>query len=365
MLDPKHSLSRQKRLLGAMQRTGADAAVIGNPQHVYYFSAHYTNWLHCSAFILFSDGRSWLISANQPARTAAADEVVSYEAQWHATLRQEQPRVVAERIHTVLKAHKCKRIGVDASVVNSQVAVTCNAECSSIDHELWQMRRAKDDDELALLKTAIAASEAMYQQAREMIAPGVEELDVYRKLDSIGVKTLGEPYSDLLGNDFTCGGGGGPPRKGHVAHDGEIYILDLGPAYRGYFADNCRAFAVNKRPTDVQMKAWDAIVGALKIVEQLAKPRAKCRDIFDAVDEHLRDSFGQRLKHHLGHGIGLQPHEFPHLNPKWDDELMEGEVFAAEPGLYGPELAGGIRIENNYLVTSTGVENLLHFPMDL
>ena len=64
MLDPKQSLARQKRLLGAMQRTGVDAAVIANPRHVYYFSAHYTNWLHASAFILFSDGRSWLITAN-------------------------------------------------------------------------------------------------------------------------------------------------------------------------------------------------------------------------------------------------------------------------------------------------------------
>jgi Xaa-Pro dipeptidase len=74
---------------------------------------------------------------------------------------------------------------------------------------------------------------------------------------------------------------------------------------------------------------------------------------------------GKTFPHHLGHGVGLQPHEYPHLNPMWDDVLMEGEVFAAEPGLYGLELAGGIRIENNYLVTASGVENLLSSPMEL
>jgi Xaa-Pro aminopeptidase len=91
----------------------------------------------------------------------------------------------------------------------------------------------------------------------------------------------------------------------------------------------------------------------------------RCRDIFDAVDDHLKAALGRGMPHHLGHGVGLQPHEFPHLNPKWDDVLMEGEFFAAEPGTYAPELAAGIRIENNYLVTASGVQQLLDFPMDL
>jgi Xaa-Pro dipeptidase len=75
--------------------------------------------------------------------------------------------------------------------------------------------------------------------------------------------------------------------------------------------------------------------------------------------------FGKPQVHHLGHGVGLSPHEYPHLNPKWDDTLLEGEVFTAEPGVYGPELRGGIRIENQYLVTKTGVKNLLNFPVEL
>ena len=74
---------------------------------------------------------------------------------------------------------------------------------------------------------------------------------------------------------------------------------------------------------------------------------------------------GAGLSHHLGHGVGLQPHEFPHLNPKWDDTLMEGEIFTCEPGLYEPKLKAGIRIENQYLVTRTGVENLTPFRMEM
>jgi Xaa-Pro aminopeptidase len=101
------------------------------------------------------------------------------------------------------------------------------------------------------------------------------------------------------------------------------------------------------------------------MVEKMARPGVKCATLFSAVDEHLQQKRGKGMAHHLGHGIGLQPHEFPHLNPKWDDVLMEGEVFTAEPGIYGPELGGGIRIENNYVVTKDGVRNLLNSPLEL
>ena len=169
----------------------------------------------------------------------------------------------------------------------------------------------------------------------------------------------------LLGNDYACGVGGGPARPGRVTKSGEIYILDVGPTYRGYFADVCRAVHVDRKPTDAQMIAWNSIVGALKIVERSAKPGTFCRDIYHEASVRLRSSSESGLTHHLGHGVGLQPHEYPHLNPRWDDTLMEGEVFTAEPGLYGAALAGGIRLENEYLVTKDGVENLLDSPLEL
>jgi Xaa-Pro dipeptidase len=71
------------------------------------------------------------------------------------------------------------------------------------------------------------------------------------------------------------------------------------------------------------------------------------------------------FNHHLGHGIGLFPHEAPHLNPNWNDTFEVGDVFTCEPGLYDPILREGMRIENDYLVTESGVENLSDFPMGL
>jgi Xaa-Pro aminopeptidase len=365
MLDPKQSRLRQQKLLAEMAAKKLDAVVVGLPHHVYYLGAWWTNSLHQSAFVLFADGRSWLATANKPGENTAADEVVSFEAQWMATLRQEQPQVVAAMVADALKARGAKRVGIDSSAVTANLLQMTDAKIESIDPILWQMRRVKDVDELALMQEAINAAAAMYDHARKIIGPGISEIDMFTQLQQVAVQTTREPMTALLGNDYACGGGGGPPRRDRLAKDGEIYVLDLGPTYRGYFADTCRALAVNRKPTDAQLKAWQVIIDALKLVEQMAKPGVKCSLLFSAVDEHFKKARGKGQTHHLGHGIGLQPHEYPHLNPKWDDTLMEGEVFACEPGIYGPELASGIRIENNYLVTKDSVKNLLNSPMEL
>jgi Xaa-Pro dipeptidase len=91
----------------------------------------------------------------------------------------------------------------------------------------------------------------------------------------------------------------------------------------------------------------------------------RCRDIFSNVDDYYRSKSGNPFPHHLGHGVGLQPHEFPHLNPRWDDVLQEGEIITCEPGLYGADLNAGIRIENQYRVTADGLENLTPFPIGI
>ncbi|HMB96313.1 MAG TPA: Xaa-Pro peptidase family protein, partial [Tepidisphaeraceae bacterium] len=356
MLDPKFCRQRQNRLLQRLGEMRLDAVVVGQPQHVYYLSGHFTGPLHQSAFILFSDGRSWLVTANSPAQNSAADRVISYQANWNGTPRQEQPAVVGQLSADELKSRRAGRIGMDASASTSQIALQSEAHFEAIDPILWQLRRIKDEDEIVLMKRAIECTEAMYRRARQIIEPGIEELRVFNELHAVAVEVSGEPMTALLGNDFRCGSGGGPPRKDHAAKAGELYILDLSPTHRGYFADNARVFSVNRKPTDAQMKAWHAVVATFEIVEKMAKPGVRCNDIYTACDEHFKRHFNHGLVHHLGHGVGLQPHEFPHLNFKWDDVLMEGEIFTAEPGVYSDELAGGIRIENQYLVTKSGVK---------
>jgi Xaa-Pro aminopeptidase len=364
MLQPQYCRSRQKRLLNKVGHN-VDAFVIGAPHHVYYLSGYWTDWRQMSAMVLLADGRTILITPNQPCETAAADDCRSFEANWFATLRQEQPAALAIELIDVLAEFGVKRIGFDSSVVASQLVAARLHSGGPIDNDLFQLRRQKDPDELDLMQTAIGATEAMYARARQIIEPGVDEVLVFAELQATAVQFLGEPMTALLGNDFACGVGGGWPRKGRKTEAGELYILDLGPAYRGYYADNCRVIAVDRKPTDEQQKAREHVIACLDIVESFAKPGVRCQALYDACDQALKLKRGKGMGHHLGHGVGLSPHEFPHLNPKWDDALLEGEVFTAEPGVYAEELRGGIRIENQYLVTKDGVRNLTPFSTEL
>jgi Xaa-Pro aminopeptidase len=365
MLENSHCRVRQQRLLGQLQKDHLDAALLAWPQHVFYFANFLTNWQQESALVLLADGRSWLCTANSPAANAAADQTDSYPAQWNSTQRSDQPAILTSKVATFLKTNRVDRVGIDASLVGSQLAMQDDLLAAPIDPALHQMRRAKDPDELALMKKAIDCTLAMYARAREIIEPGVDELYVFNQLHAAAVESAGEPLADHLGNDYQSNSAGGGARRGHAAQNDDLYILDLGPCYRGYFADNARTFAVNRKPTDAQHRAWEIVIKAHDIVRSLAKPGAKCRDIFSAVDAHYRASGVGGFPHHLGHGVGLRPHEFPHLNWNWDDTLIEGEIFTAEPGIYSPQLQAGLRIENEYLVTKSGIENLVPRSMEL
>ena len=365
MLQIEYCRKRQSRLLELLRDRKLDAILVGLRHHAYYFSAHFPFWQHEGAFLLFADGESNLIAANCIPGRAAADEILPFEAHYSYTLRQEQPRIVAETASNALKKRSVKTLGVDTSQVTAQRVLSGDFSCVPIDEDLWQLRRRKDPDELELMETAIRCSLAMHARAREIVRPGISEVEVFGELHTAAVEAAGEPLTALLGNDYQCGTMGGPPRGGHIAQPGEIYILDVGPAYRGYFADNTRSISVDGNPSPGQTKVWEAIAESFRILEAMAKPGARCRDLHRTLMDYLQDSTGLKLVHHLGHGVGLQPHEYPHLNPKWDDVLMEGEIFTYEPGLYSPELAGGMRIENQYLVTSEGVINLVDIPIGL
>jgi Xaa-Pro dipeptidase len=305
-----------------------------------------------------------LIAPQKPPETAATDDVRTYEAKWHSTMRNDQRAESSKVLLDALSnSSAVQRIGVEFSTFPQHLAQALNAEFIDIEPTLYQLRRRKDPDELARIRKAIASTEKMYERARSIIQPGVSELTVFNELQSVAVDELGEMLTGT-GNDYQCCSRGGPPRNCHVAQAGELYILDLGPAFRGYFADNARTIAVTD-PTAAQLEAWNHIIKVFDHVECTVRPGKNANELFNEAQTILDKAPVGVFNHHLGHGIGLFPHEAPHLNPNWNDTFELGDVFTAEPGLYAPELRAGMRIENDYLVTEDGVELLTEFALEL
>ena len=356
--------NRQRRVLEIMQRLRLDLVVVTQNVHVQYLAGPRYAWTFSPALALTSDGRATLVCPHEPSEPVAADRIATYEAQAFSTLRNDQrEKSLVVLLDTVADKGRAKRTGVEFSSCSPHLAEGLGGELADIEPELYVLRRRKDADELSRLRKAMAGTGAMHRRAREIIAPGINELEVYSELQAAAVLEYGEMTTGT-GNDYACGERGGPPRNRKIVR-GELYILDLGPAFRGYFADNTRVTAVGGQPTDEQHQAWEHILPVFDMVTRTVKPGKSCRELFREAHEWLNRPGRWEFEHHLGHGIGLFPHEAPHLNPCWDDTFEAGEVFAVEPGLYGPNLRAGIRLENNYLVTETGVELLTPFPLEL
>jgi Xaa-Pro aminopeptidase len=356
---------RQKRLLAEMQRHRLDLVIVQKTEHVQWLAGPRFAPTFEPAAALTSEGHLILVSPSVRPDKAAADDSLVYDAKWLSTMRNDQRDACSKVLLAALAGrHPSKRIGVEFSCYSQHLAQAIDAEYIDIEPGLYRLRRRKDPDELARLKKAIAGTGAMYRAAREMIKPGVNELDVFNALQAAAVREFGEMLTGT-GNDYASAVHGGPPRD-RAIQAGELYILDLGPAFRGYFADNCRVVAVGGKPTERQQAAWQTVASVFPVIERNIRAGKRCREIFEEVKEIIGRFPGGTWHSHLGHGIGLFPHEAPHLNPNWDDTFEVGDVIAVEPAVYADEeLKAGIRLENNYRVTETGVELLSDFPMGL
>lgn len=367
-LDLDACRGRQHRLRHVMQREQLDWAILTQRENIQWLTGARFPWYFQPTAALRADGHVTLVAPQKRQFEAAADQILRYEAQWHSTLRNDQRQACSEILRQGAPGlTRGQRIGVEFSSFSQHLAQDLAAQHGGtfcdIEPDMYYLRRRKDADELQLIRRAIAATGAMYERARTIVRPGISELAVFSELQSVAVDVCGEMLTGT-GNDYQCGSRGGPPRNERLAETGELYILDLGPAFRGYFADNCRTLAVTD-PSPMQHEAWTHVIRVFDHVQHTVKPGKRAQELFHEAQAILDAAPLGVFNHHLGHGVGLFPHEAPHLNPHWDDTFEVGDVFAVEPGLYAPELRSGLRIENDYLVTEQGIELLTDFPLNL
>jgi Xaa-Pro aminopeptidase len=355
---------RQARLVAELQRRKCGLVVLTRAESIQWLTGARVAPLFTPSAAIDDSGRVTLVlperSADAP---AAADRVVTYAEKRLSTMRDASEQRTSS-VEALLDAFGAapRQAGCEFTVAPRQLIAALDGDWIDFDPTMFRLRRRKDPDELALLDHANQANRAMYERAREVIVPGLNELDLYAELHAVAVRTLGEPLT-YFGQDFRCNARGGAPRD-RRAEAGELWILDLGVGYRGYYSDNARTIAVSD-PTPDQQTAWQRVAEALALVEQTAQPGASCKGLFEAVSKLLASASPWVFNHHLGHGVGLAPHEAPRLNPNWDDTLEVGDFFTAEPGLYHESLRHGIRLEQNYVVTETGVRLLSQWPLGL
>lgn len=350
-LDPSGCRKRQARLISVLRDLRIDAAFIVEPYHINYFTSVVLPVCYRPILLLRSDGEARLIvPEDSQIESAAADTIDFYKAQRLGTLVEDQLGAALAAVDTA--SYRNFRLAIDQPSCTS----IANIPVLDISRSILALRRAKDPDEITLIRHALRGCEAAYRRASQFLVPGVREIDIFAEMQSAAIKEVGEPIGEM-GNDFQAGTPGGPPRQRSV-EAGELMPLDVSVSVRGYRCDLCRTFVVDGEPTALQQQAADLVHGCVSYVEELATVGMSCPELYDKAAIQLKNRFGWSFPHHLGHGIGLSAHEAPRLNPHWDDELRIGDVFTVEPGLYHEELRSGVRIEENYWLTPTGLVRL-------
>ena len=371
MLTQEGCRARQNRMLAQIADQGWDLFVTANYRTVYYFTGLLGNPTDPCVFALFDGGRSFVITST-PAQQCLSEHIPLETYSIKRSIN-EPVRDTANALDAALEQDiNLRFVGAERSSLPALLEEVIVRHCP--DHpiedatlDILQLRKHKEPDEVAEIRASLRYCAIAYDAARKTIAPGLTECDVYSAMYAAIVREAGT--SIPFPGDFACGArgikGGGPPTI-RVIKPQDLYILDLFPEPALYFADTCRTFAVGT-PTGDQVRAHEIVRKALRIAEEAIRPGIKARDIYWLVKNYLdseplsRNSFW----HHAGHGIGHHGHEAPRIIPGSEDVFEVGDVFTLEPGIYGDHLQGGIRLEDNYLLTESGLQNLFEYPMAL
>jgi Xaa-Pro aminopeptidase len=353
MLTADGCRSRRQRFLDRLRPAGP--VLLGDPLHLRYFanfaSDPVSNGADFGALLLLRpDGHATLFHDNRVPKTAElahADERKSlpwYDGQTPGA----GPRRLI--LHPV--------VAQNGGRVHDALA---DPECAAVFAITHDLRRAKDPDEVALLKTCMQATDTGHAWARANVKPGMTELAVYAGMAGAVYAALG--HWAVVYGDFTVSPGskkrGGAPTP-HVLAAGETLILDYSVIVQGYRSDFTNTLVVGGKPSADQQNIFGLCAAAIDAGARVLRAGAACQAVFDAVDGVL----GGRLVHHAGHGLGIQHPEAPFLVRHATETLIAGDVVTLEPGLY-VDGVGGVRLEHNYLITDTGYEQLSHHVLSL
>ncbi|MEM1444336.1 MAG: M24 family metallopeptidase, partial [Verrucomicrobiota bacterium] len=328
-LDREMCRARQESLRSYLSESGLDGAVFFKSHDVDCHSGYWHEQpLTPTAILVETDGPTSIVTHVEDPVAPAADEVLPYVPNHLFTLKPNLSGCIAEQLNPRLA--KLKTVGTGEQ---TPAAMLTGAECRDITEDFQYLRRFKHPDEVAALEFTIQCAERAYACALQYLEPDIEEVELMAEMHEEATFAAGEILSGW-GQDFQCGVPGGFAIRDKRAESGELYILDVGVGVRGYRSDLCRTFAVNGRPTEAQTEAHARVVEVMQAGEEYLKPGQSCKEMYDFVHGELQDWKGYSFIHHAGHGIGLDAHEVPRINPAWDDTFAIGDVVAFEPGLY-------------------------------
>ena len=361
---------RRERLARLLADEGIDALMISSPVNVTYL----TGFSGDSTVLLLTRDRLLLVSDSRYAGQLA-DECPGLPTHMRPP-SQKLPEAVAEALQS-LGVHS---VGFESNAVPvgefeflRQLAPILEWKGGA--DRVERLRMVKDASELAQIRTAIDVAERAFTVFRALLRPEDTEKDLCDAIEHYARRAggAGTAFPPIVAVGERAALPHAPPTARTVA-SGEMLLVDWGVSAPLYKSDLTRVLDTRKTSTFSRTtpatgatleEVYAVVLRAQEAALQAVRPGASTRAIDDAARSVIAEAgFGDYFGHGLGHGFGLQIHEAPWLRPNADMPIEAGMVFTLEPGIYLPGW-GGVRIEDDVLVTPEGAERLTHLPRDL
>jgi len=263
----------------------------------------------------------------------------------------------------VVTQSKIKRLAIEADTMTvalhaALTASLAGAELVSTSGWVEKLRRIKDPGEIARTRLACDQARRAFEVVRAALTPNMTELDIAAELEyqarRFGGKCLSFP--PIVGVGPRAALPHGTPTKRRIC-DSDFTLIDWGVNEGLYVSDLTRILVTGKISPKLR-KVYGVVLKAQLAAIEAIRPGVPC----ESVDRVARDiiakaGFGKHFGHGLGHGTGLDIHEAPRLSRGQKMPLQAGMIVTVEPGVYLPGW-GGVRIEDDILVTRTGHEVL-------
>ena len=228
-----------------------------------------------------------------------------------------------------------------------------------------QLRMVKDDDELARMRRAAKVPERVLAEAIRRIKPGMTEREVAGIFMSVSFEqNPQEPASPPL---VQTGHSAAFPHAfagGRAVTAGDLMVIDFGAVVEDYGSDITRTIAIGEPGAEMK-QVYEIVKQANAAGRAAVRPGILAEDVDHAAREVVeRAGYGQYFFHRTGHGLGLEGHEAPYMVKGDKTVLAPGMTFTVEPGIY-IEGKGGVRIEDDMVVTVDGGESLTSYSREL
>ena len=355
--------ARRDRFWKLLKDTGVDAFLVTNETNVSWL----TGFTGDSSWLLLTAKKCLLVSDSRY-ETQIAEECPGLEMFIRRT-----DQKIAQVSCDLVNSMKTKRLGVEGHVVTMETrdalaASLSNTELVPVSMRIENdLRSIKDAEEIAETRLAVNIAGRGLDFIRATLRPDQTERDVAYDLEhamrKIGAE--GVAFHPIIAAGDRAALPHYRPGDRKVG-DYEMLLIDWGAQPPSRYKSDLTRTLVFGKPSAKFAKVYNTVLEAQKRAIALIRPGAKCGDVDSAARGYIADKgYAKYFGHGLGHGIGLIIHEQPRFAPANETLLKPGMIVTVEPGIYLPGW-GGVRIEDDVLVTKDGCEVLsAHLPKEL